>query len=168
MLPFRGESARNVGVMKQEPAYRLPLPAPALTKSLAEGAGAAISPTIKSTLESLAVANAGGDLGGTNDDDTGLTLNFPIPMPATSVEKAPGDRFGIYEAYFELDRLPESATKAQAMDALTVALAIVMEDAKKTEASRCGVSPIEFAILRQAFAVVVETLSEITSTQAES
>lgn len=148
--------------MKSEPAYRLPLPSPALAKSLAEGAGAAASPTLNATLESLAADNAGNDLAGLNDN--GVTRNFPIPVPADRVGKAPGDRFTIYDLYFEVDRLPESATKAQAMEALTAALAIVMSDTKQTEAAQRGVSPIEFAILRQAFAVVIDVLSEINST----
>jgi len=160
--------------------YRLPLPTPAQAKSLAEGIEAAISPVITSLAE-LATANASGDpstIASAADavigkfttaveanlaieaDDDGLTLNFPIPVPADSVGKSLGDRFNIYDLFFEVNRLPESATNAQALEALTVALAVVMKDAAKAESEKRGVTTIEFGLLRQALAVVIEVLIE--------
>lgn len=164
-----------------DPDYRLPLPTPAQAKSLAVGTEAAISPVITTSLAELATANASGNpatiasavdavIGkftiasdadaAIETDDDGLALNFQIPVPASSVGNAHGDRFSIYDLYFEVDRLPESATKAQALDALTVALAVTMKDVAKAEGEKRGVTTIEFGLLRQALAVVVEVLTE--------
>ena len=170
-----------------ESDYRLPLPTPAQAKSLAEGIEAAVSPVITTSLAELATANASGNLATIASaadavigkftiaveadapieaDDEDLTLNFPIPVPADSVGKAPGDRFNIYDLFFEVNRLPESATKAQALEALSVALAVVMKDAAKAESEKRGVTTIEFGLLRQALAVVIEVLTE-TETSTE-
>ena len=139
-----------------EGEYRLPLPTTAQAKSLAVGIEAAISPVITTSLAELATANASGNsaaiasaadavfgkftiAGETNAaDDDGLTLNFPIPVPASSIGNAHGDRFTIYDAYFALNRLEECASKERAMEALTVALAVVMKDAAKAESEKRG------------------------------
>jgi len=166
---------------KTESEYRLPLSARAKDKSLAVGIEAAISPVITTSLPELATANASGNSAtiasaadavigkftiageanaASEADDDGLTLNFPIPVPASSVGNAQSDRFTIYDGYFALNRLQEDASKERAMEALTVALAVVMKDAAKAESEKRGVTTIEFGLLRQALAVVIEVLTE--------
>lgn len=172
---------------KAETEYRLPLPTPAQAKSLAVGLAAAVSPAIINALAELATANASGNpatiasvadavivklaIEGDADaaieaDDDALTLNLPIPVPASGVGSTHRDRFTIYDAYFALNRLTEGASKDRAIEALTVALAVVMKDAAKAESEKHGVTTIEFGLLRQALAVLIEVLSE-TETIAE-
>jgi hypothetical protein len=167
--------------MENEPAYSLPLPTPGQVKLLAVGIEAAISPVITISLAELATANAScnpkaiaaaanavigrftilGEADAAREvDDDGLTLNFPIPVPADSVGQTHCDRFTIYDAYFALNRLPDAASRERAMAALTVALAVVMKDAGQAEQGKRGVTTIEFGMLRQALAVVVEVLTE--------
>ena len=64
------------------------------------------------------------------------------------------------DGYFALNRLQEGASKERAMEALIVALAVVMKDAAKAESEKRGVTTIEFGLLRQALAVVIEVFTE--------
>ena len=143
-----------------EPDYRLPLPTPTQAKSLAEGIEAAIPPVIAAALAELAAANGSGDLAAIEAVTDTVVAKFAIAHARDTSGLTAGDRYTIYDAYFALNRLPDNATKERAMEVLTVALAVVMKDAGKAEAASSGVTPIEFGILRQALAVVIETLTE--------
>lgn len=143
-----------------EPEYHLPLPTPAQAKSLAEGVEAAISPNLTTSLAELAIANASGNVAIIAAAADAAINKFAVQSEQVATAEADCRRFTIYDAYFLLNRLLDSAPKSHAMEALTVALAVVMKDAAKTETEKRGVTPIEFGILRQAFAVVIEVLSE--------
>jgi len=148
---------------KTELEYRLPLPTPAQAKSLAAGIEAAISPTIKTSLAELAAANASGDGGIIKATAEAVISKFDFTTTVSKADKAGCERFTIYDTYFALERLPDDAPKKRGMEALTVALAVVMKDAAEAEAEKRGVTSIEFGTLRQALAVVIEVLSETQS-----
>lgn len=147
-----------------EPEYRLPLPTPAQAKALAEGIEVAIPPDLATSLAELAAANGSGDIRSIEETTAAVVARFTLDPAHNLPCGAAGDRFTIYAAYFELNRLPDNASKQRAMEALTVALAVVMKDAARAETAKGGVTPVEFGILRQAFAVVIETLSEVPVT----
>ena len=158
---------RGVMSTKNEPKYRLPLPSPLLAKALASGMGEAVSPKINISLAGLAAANSSGNADEITWAAEAVFSRFEFSgkwdgdddAAGTAAEEA-APRFTIYDLYFEVERLPETATKENALAALTVALAVVMRDVARTESAPTAISPVEFGILRQALATVVEVLSE--------
>jgi hypothetical protein len=120
----------------------------------------AISPAITISLAELAVANASGDVGVIEAAAEAVIGKFDFTSKVPEANYEGCDRSTIYDVYFALDRLPDDALRKHGMEALTVALAVVMKDAAKTEAETRGVTSIEFGTLRQALAVVIEVLSE--------
>lgn len=143
-----------------ESDYRLPLPTPSQAKSLAEGIEAALSPIVANSLAELATANSSGNGDSIVAAANGVIGKFDFVGTSGEPPDTGCERFTIYDGYFALDRLPDSAPKERAMEALTFALAVVMKDTAKAEAEKRGVTPIEFGILRQALAVIIEVLSE--------
>lgn len=143
-----------------EPEYRLPLPTPAQAKSLAERIEAAVSPVIATSIAALAHANASANAATIGSAADAVIEKFTFASAPHGNGVPDTDRFRIYDAYFALNRLPDTAPKERAMQALTVALAVVIKDVAKAEAEKRGVTPIEFGILRQSLAAVIEILSE--------
>jgi len=143
-----------------EPEYRLPLPTPAQAKSLAESVESAVSPDLIISFAELAAANASGNAASIDAAADAVIGKFEIQHEKVSTAESTCQRFSIYDAYFLVNRMPDGAPKRRALEALTIALAVVMKDAAKAEVEERGVTPIELGILRQALAVVIEVLTE--------
>ena len=166
-LPHFVFNIRGAMSTKTEPEYRLPLPSPLLAKALTTGIGEAVSPKINTSLADLAAANSSGNADEITGAAEAVLSRFEFSGKWNGDDDAAGiaakeaaPRFTIYDLYFEVERLPDTATKENTLAALTVALAVVMKDVARTESAPTAISPVEFGILRQALATVVEVLSE--------
>lgn len=147
----------------KDPAYRLLLPTPAMLKSLASSSAGAVSAEAHRVLAELERAN-----GPVPPEQVAIICDRIITelavtdavtnVPAPSLPEGHGP---IYDFYFAVDRLPASAGKDAIIRALAVAVAVVMKNSAALEQGRSGVTTVEFGLLRQAFAVIVESLREL-------
>ena len=148
-----------------EPDYRLPLPTPVAAKSLAVGLGGAVTPEVLQALTELEKVG-----GAVPPDQVAIVLDriiTELALADTVDDKAmlppPENRGEIYDFYFAVERLPESAGKDKILRALVVALAVVMKNTAALESANSKVSPVEFGLLHHTFTVIVESLRELST-----
>jgi hypothetical protein len=147
-----------------DPENWLLLPSPEAIKSLTDDATGAISDECHSVLADLQKCN-----GAVSPEEVKTICDRVIAEYAIADTTADGlattkpEGHGpIYDFYFAVQRLPASTGKDAMLRALAVALAVVMKNSAALEQGTSGISPIEFGLLRQAFAVVVESLRELS------
>ena len=148
-----------------DPGYRLLLPTPEMVEALADGAAGAASNEVRRVLAELETIN-----GPVPSEQVAIICDrivteFAVADTVATDSAAPGPegRGPIYDVFFAVDRLPASAGKDTIIRALAVALAVVIKNTVALEAGTSGVSPVEFGLLRQAFATIVEALRELST-----
>ena len=68
----------------------------------------------------------------------------------------------IYDLYFSVNRLPDSASKNDIVKALTIALAVVMRNTADVERRSSSLTPVEFGLLKQSFAAAIAILRDLS------
>src|SRR6185503_20122373 len=148
-----------------DPEYLLLLPSPAALKSLADGTGGSV-PT--EALRALAELEKAG--GAVPPEQAAVLFDRVITecaladddaAAAASVSEIQDKKASIYDYFFCVRRLSPSAPKQKMINALVVALAVVMKNTAALENGSTGVTSVEFGLLGQAFGTIIEALREL-------
>ncbi len=147
-----------------EPEYIFVLPPTGSAKLLADGMGGGCTIETTTALAGLQTATA------LPPDEVLIICDSTIHEFATPAKtdtaptQPPAERTAqpdFYDKFFAVRRLVETATKEELVRSLAKALAVVMRNTAKLEASESHVSAVEFGLLRQGFATIAESLREI-------
>jgi hypothetical protein len=152
-----------------ERTYQFELPTPRATLSLASGME--MRPK-KEILRSLSELQQGlGDLELIIPLCDRVISRFPIGPAKSQVadtNAAPNEvRSIIYDRFFDVERASNSVGKNKILETLVRGLAIVMLNTFTLEGTVSRISQVEFGLLHQSFAVIIESLQEVSDSACQ-